>query len=424
MRKYIVVSNFLNLATQEYVARFRFVPLTIVSKPDSDIVAIYNKEYQMIDCDKWKMTVDELKDFIAENGSNYNYSSPSSFALSLYRRDFEPENCFIGTYQSYRARFIRASLYGGRAECYRHGERYLYQYDINSAYPWCASRMTFPTTTDIFYEKSGTLDNIKRLEGVSRVTFSQDGTYPILPVRYGGRVYYAECERVTGNYTNAELRYAIQCGVKIHSVHNQYVAHSTVKPFEKFMWYCFNKRVLTGKKIWKLIANSLIGRLSVVSGNLNYYKQVECAKEWNATPRHMRLLFGGLRFSGEERLAMTYSNVLHSSMVLSVARCELHSMITRYGAYYAHTDCIFVNHKIPLPIGNDMGQFKLSEGVYNLKGPGMYIKDSREVKLKGVENADLSAFDRSENTQERKILPNGSTIPYRIEGHNVQIVIW
>ena len=394
----------------------------IYAKSDHTPIYAENKWERFISADRWSMSVQALSEFIKDNGDQYSYTSPAAFAASLYRRRFEKVRGFLPV-GDFRAIMARRALYGGRCEVYRVGKRKAHQYDINSSYPFSATKIIFPAPQSLEYV-TPSLENIREYNGMSEVVFSQDGFMPVLPVRGDGRIYYPVCDGRTGTFTHNELRYALQCGVEVHSITKQYIGQDIqFNPFDEFVNYCYDMRMLGGKgKIWKVIANALFGRMATTSEGILCFRATKDRQVLKETPRALKDFYGVACIAGEQQ-APPNSNVLWAAMVLSAARARLHDLSVKFDAVYVDTDCFvteqFVNDK--LPISGALGEFKHKQGYYDIRGAKQYMYKPEEsaeyeLKMKGVSIVHRTEKDfyASRYTQERIVNDDGTTAAYQM----------
>lgn len=394
----------------------------IVTKPNHQIIYMENRWERFVAADRWGMTVPELEEFMSIYGEGYSYTSPSAFSYSLYRKQFSNPDSFrtmVLPIGDFRARLCSDSIYGGRCEVFQYGMEYLYQYDINSSYPYTASILNLPYPKSMEYQTLGTIRNIHDYEGVSRIVFSQEHMYPVLPVRWEGRTIYPNTDSFVGTYTHNELRYAMDNGVKIIAVLKQFIALRMLEenPFTRFVDYCYNMRVTTGLKIYKRIANGLFGRLATTNTNLLTFTAAHSKEQLRSTEPRLKDFFG-CACVGKDTPAPPNSNPLWAAMILSGSRTRLHKY-ARY-AVYLDTDCVFTKIPLDVVVSNDLGDWKLKQGWYDIRGAKqyMYTSDNGEVelKLKGVDLKwrKLSDFFAARYTQERTKMDNGSTLPLEV----------
>jgi hypothetical protein len=415
-----IVDSFHADDTLLMIYKRHFKHLTITVRPDTDeILYMDTPEMRIIAADNWqigrnrRMTPAQLSNFVYENGPDHSYNSPSSFAISLFRSMHTSK--FDMALDGYKSRLCYESIYGGRCEVIRFGMFQTHEYDINSSYPYAAVIQKFPDPRKLRYCR-GAIENIWRYEGVSRVTFSQGGWLPVLPVRVGQRTYFAECNHAVGTYTHAELRYAIENGVTIHHIHKQYYAPGTLSPFTDFVRYCFKRRNETGNKVWKIVACALFGRLSVRPGQLLRMKPAKHESDFHGVPEDRQRKYG-LWCVGDYLPMQRGSNPLWAAMVLSEARARLHRIAFDQATIYLDTDCVFRQSPLDVPISEELGQYKYHHGRYEIKGAKLYRTDrSGEIELvmKGIATKHRTErdFTRARMTQERFQLWDGSTRPY------------
>lgn len=399
----------------------------ILTKENHDIVYAETRYTRIISPDTWREGTGhqwdrrELVAFMDTNGPNYNYHSPSAFAMSLYR-SMTP-GLFHMPMDGFKGRLSHDALYGGRCEVLQFGEFTAHQYDINSSYPYAAMSLRFPDPRTLAYTGAGTIENVLKNDGVSRVVFSQSGYLPVLPMRIAGRIYYVRADRAVGTYTHVELRYALRRGVRIHRIIKQYHAVSTLDPFTPYMMYCFRQRLATGLKMWKLLANALIGRFASIPHPMYSFHVAHDEQEIRDTDPRL-LMRRGIIFVGQDLEPRISSNPLWASMVLSGARERIHDTAVRQSStVYMDTDCVFVADPDPYATLSDaIGSFKHKVGDYTIKGAKLYAARYGDdsvitLRMKGIPliRHNEREFRRQRFTNERFRYPDGSTRPFEYD---------
>jgi hypothetical protein len=187
-RRYTVLADFSDSDRIDAIIERDPSHTRLYANRDRDLLYIDTPGERFIAASRWappgkSCSPSELIDFMRAAGPAYNYTSPASFAFSLWRKNYAPDK-FVMQSDGFRAVFCRSALYGGRCEVYRYGEHTLHKYDINSSYPYSATQLAFPHPHSIVYRSPGTIRNIWQYEGASKVSFSQSGQFPVLPYRY------------------------------------------------------------------------------------------------------------------------------------------------------------------------------------------------------------------------------------------------
>jgi hypothetical protein len=399
--------------------------IRLYTRPDHTVLYAESRRELFVSADRWEMEVDELCAFIDYMGDGYTYTSPAGFAYSLFTKLCPVEGFTLSGEHDNRFQMARAAVYGARCEVYYYSEQPapLHQYDINGAYSDAAINLSFPVPTTLHYTREPSLANILQSEGMSEITFSQEGWIPILPVHYGGRMIFPHADHVIGTYSHNEIRYALHHApeITLHKIHAQYIADTTytVNPFWPFVQYCWDRRSI--HPVWKMIANALYGRLAIAGNGLWCFRpQVDYSPQaFSAVPRHLRGYFGGCCV-GELSHAPARANPLWAAMILAFGRSRLHSLITPE-TVYVDTDCLFCTQPQLLPVAPDLGMFKYRYGDYHIRGTKAYRAVDSEgksfIKLRGISRQwrNEQDFQRARVTEERDLLPDGRTQPYVVK---------
>ena len=383
---------------------------------------------RIVAADAWGVSRETLCELVREYGPGYSYISPSGFAYSLWTKRYAPPGYILRT-DDWRGTMARAALYGGRCEVYQYvKDTPAHQYDINGSYPYAATQLTFPDIRSYHYTPVPTIENIWYYEGVSHVTFSQEGSHPCLPVRFAGRVLYPNADHVAGTFTHTELRYALHHapGIRIHRLEKQFIGDRPLaaNPFAAFVEFCFNERSKQPGPLWKLIVNGLFGRLAVAdsAGLWAFTPYPETTPgEFRRLPDRVKGYFG-VCCTGAPTTAPPRSNPLWAAMVLAQARNRLHSLIDPR-TLYVDTDCLVCRETRDLPLSPDLGAFKYKFGSYHIRGTKMYSvttpDGATDLKYRGKAKAWRTEADlfAAEATQERIVYPDGHTAPQFVSGY-------
>jgi hypothetical protein len=356
----------------------------------------------------------------SDRKNTYPFHTPSAFSFAFWRMNYgASERHFVPNDNSFRFQMMRESVYGGRCEAYAIGVKQAEKYDINSSYPFHALGALLPIPGALDYVTNGSLWNIANMQGMSRITFTQDEYAPFLPTRANNRVYYA-VGTYTGTYTHSEIRYALENGLITDvTVEKQYVADDFDNPLHDFMQDCYDKRQTN--KVWKMIANSLIGRLCARADGIIEFTParrgdreparsliMRVSEDKYQTPRHLQL-------HGVAKSAYVRNMPLWAAEVYSLARITLYdAMLRAPKLLYVDTDCIMSDGPTDLEVGELIGQWKKEISETAIYGAKQYTFGEKVI-WKGVSNKSEKrreiAF--SMYTQERCIdYATGQTAPY------------
>lgn len=350
-------------------------------------------------------------------------STLPSMAMQLWRRMSDIDPSFPEGVSDY----CRKGYYGGRVEVYQFGEITgpVNHYDINSLFPYVMRERMYPDLRG-WREVSSPDWQSEGMASVSGIL--PQNQYPCLPVRSKDGLLYPY-GYLTGTWTYAEIRQAIHDGFKIHEVMRAVQFPYRCNPFRRYVDYGWQKRfestTMLDNKFWKLMLNSLYGKFGQNSDLIMIYQDRDIIRKARAA----------------------HANVIWSAYVTSYARLELLSRLRSCSrVYYTDTDSIFTPDT--LDTSSTIGSLK-KEGTYSLcefVGKKLYTLDG-EAKAKGVPKGAQNDFIRTgkavylsparyresrhnfkranvwyeihkhllAESMKRKILPDGSTEPWRLD---------
>lgn len=317
--------------------------------------------------------------------------------------------------------YIKEAYFGGRSECFRIGsidamtpERIFYV-DINSMYP---SVMIEPFPYPYFYSSK---PNLARC-GVTRCSVLSRGRFPVLPVRYNGKLVFPQ-GKFTGTWTNEELNYALLNGTEILKVHSGIHYHEMIDPFSAFINHIYAERCKTDDKlmrdVYKLMMNSLYGKFGQgrerrkMTRLDEYYRNPE---KFDAT-RIKGLYCFDSKFLIYTEIADEYPKntvMIWASLITSRARIKLHRLIMEIylkggEILYCDTDsCLFKGLPGMVVSSAKLGEFKIEHEFSRLhiKLPKVYrgYMDEKIIveRVKGVpRRVQSTAFDTGRAVYEK-----------------------
>lgn len=330
----------------------------------------------------WKQSAEYMRAWWQEWGwPGTSPVSPGSYGASLVRRLFPEALEGASSYPpwSYRTRFVRDAIYGGRCEVYRPQETLPIDcYDIKASYP-SAAMSTLTYGASLQFQRRPSMANLSR-PGVSLIVYSDESDLPYLPWRsIGGRVFYPRAHRASGVYTHAEISAALNAGVIVHSIDKQYVGAQAPNPLAPAMAWFLEQREATGDSVWKMAANAVIGRTAANETPLVFWRREEAR---GSAPRHLSRWLDGWAI-GKEVPARMARDVYLAADVLSVARRTLYQAMALAGEnlVYVDTDAVHVAAGLShLPSGVEWGR---EQWIGRYEGIKAYRKDGA-IKLKGA----------------------------------------
>lgn len=314
-------------------------------------------------------------------------STLPSTSLELYKSEFSRLK-FQGV-DTADTDFIKSSYCGGRTECFFIGTMFapkdspkrIFYVDINSMYP---SVMLYDFPQPFVYDATPDLDRL----GVTEATVKSDLPIPVLPLRREGKLIFPNGV-FRGVWTNAELNYAVECGVRVLKIHRGISFPYTIKPFEDFVTTLYEKRKRSDDELmrqtFKLFMNSLYGKFGQGKERkkvIPYEKYLENPDKFKAESMKGAFLFDDKLLIYTE-VADEYPKntvMVWASYVTAYARIKLHRLIMSIQdgggiPLYCDTDSVmFYGARELVQDSKELGAFKIEhelDGV-NIKLPKFY----------------------------------------------------
>jgi hypothetical protein len=292
------------------------------------------------------------------------------------------------------------AYYGGRCESFYIGSLPTGRYsmgDVNSMYASVMENLQLPIPSReycFFSESAVSFDR----EGASECSVSvPESMYPPLPYREpdSGKLLFP-FGRFRAWWTHNEIRYALQCGVRIEQVHQSIWFSATCIPFKDFV------RTLYGLKLqggWKaLVAKHLLNNNYGKWNQSRPPKQLLPASEYigsNITDP-VTPMYGkdgeliSVLVQPEGYQFPIHSNIIWGSYITAGSRIKIHQLLEKHKGLYCDTDSCLLEGRIPKTDG--LGELSLETsctGAY-LAGPKAYalFRDGQieKLKVKGIPN--------------------------------------
>lgn len=393
-------------------------------------------EYLEIDCKSLYKSLFTFTDIIDElsDGKCTPQLTMGSTAINMFRTKFQreeiPQSFQVDNELSYmeqRGEYldsiepkIRESYFGGRTEVYKMYGENLKHYDVNSLFPHIYTNKKMPVGKPKHMPDIGRdcLD-MTDCGGVAKITgFVPDIKIPVLPYRHTvdkqEKVLFPTGE-ISGWYTLAEIRYAIEVGALENVVVENCLLSRYGKPFKEYgeTLYDMKKNIDKEKepaKYWivKLLLNSFYGKFALdreqsswirVDNPIKYIKE----NDTKLIPINEKLEDKGV-FKEPQISGAKYIIPRIATCITSKARIEMHKWFKKIGydnIWYCDTDSIVTDKTIET--GEGLGEMDLENEIEKgyFLAPKVYAEltpdGKTRTKAKGMRNNPnpFYAFERA-----------------------------
>lgn len=312
------------------------------------------------------LVADFLKEFykiLEYSNTFFKINSLSSFSFHLFRTYYNNENIDLN-FDITRDSLTRPMYYGGRCEVFGNprSDEYIYHMDFSSFYTNIMLE-SYPLGPLVLTNPS-TFDKEKIVDGFYEVLVESNMVIPILPFKcpktkkllFPNGIFRTEV-------WSEELQLFLDNGGKILKVLKilKFEISSRKKVFAEFAETCLKKRqaASTGinKLIWKLIPNSLIGRLGLKNDQTCSFYEFE--EDYDPNIYGTKLLSDTKTLTDKSIILITvkreenlikYGNVVYPAIITSKARIKwwtTSQIILKNGGkiLYCDTDSIFAAFK-------------------------------------------------------------------------------
>ena len=318
----------------------------------------------------------------------------ASQAMRVYRTFLKDDIYGLGKMET---DFCRQAYLGGRTEIFRPlTKKPLYEYDVNSLYPFVMKENFFPQGKSFFTFEY----NPKKLGIYScHVVAPKTLDIPVLGVVRQGK-YIFPVGSFNGHFTTAEIEYAKTFGYKF-VIHEGIEFQKQTKLFSEFIDSLYAIRLTSPKGsvseiIAKLLMNSSYGRwgMNIEKENIGFELK-EDSEEYELIKVGKRKI----QLFKEPVELKSFTHVAVAAFVTSYARIRLHRLLTKAGdsLYYCDTDSVWTTKEFPS--GKNLGDLKLEdlhkEGACFLL-PKTYIamggKKQKKLAMKGFSSRKTEHF--------------------------------
>jgi hypothetical protein len=272
-------------------------------------------------------------------------------------------------------KFLSMARYGGRTEIFytKPVKARVYEYDINSSYPYAMKTEHFPNLETITTGKKSA--DFSR-EGVACCTVTAPNIeFPLLPYKSeSGSKLLFPTGRFTGFWTYPELRKALELGYTIERMHRCIEYQTMTSPFAPYIDFLYD---------WRQSVRGTDALMSYVLKNFMNSTFGKFGEEGE-----LQIISRGKRYT--LRQIPDHSNMIWAAYILAYGRLNLyrqmHEASRRGQLLYVDTDSVFVKaDRPPFPDSTALGQLG-KKGCYayaHFKLPKLYQTDTN-YKAKGV----------------------------------------
>ena len=372
-----------------------------------------------------------------------DYYTISSLAMAIYLKKFYKNNIPLINKKSVYSD-IKGSYYGGIVEVYIPHGKDLYDYDVNSLYPFAALN-PMPGLNCTYVSKIGkNIENcIESLFGFYYCEIQTTDDYlGLIPTKFSEKSIYNPIGFIKGWYFSEELKFAYEEGYIIHILYGYNFDKSYgvfTKYVENFYSIKANATHTVEKNIAKLFLNSLIGRFGM---NLDRSITKLVSYEEYQEILQTRKIVGDVKYIND-KLLVTYEasispdisedhevdyketqlNLLKNSNAKDVFAQEnlksvsvaISSAVTAYAIifmnkvklniirsggkiYYSDTDSIVTDKPLSSDlVGNEIGKFKL---MHNIKEA--YFLGNKTYCIEDKDNKTIIKFNNALSESVRK----------------------
>lgn len=320
----------------------------------------------------------------------------ASTAMDLFRRQFLQDE--YKTPFKVRNDYARQAYYGGRVEPFKTGLHHNVNiYDINSLYPFVMVQYPMPNPNYLIgpVDQPGT-SVIWKYDGVAHVKIHiPDMHIPPLPFRHNGKLYFPVGD-ITGYYTHAEIRYAIDMGASLITVYSSLYATQNCYPFSDYVKTLYAQRqhykqVNDARELpVKIMLNSLYGKFGQRDdAGLETLIKADNVLEDGTLYGYDMYIVNGTVYASKRKtfnFQANYVNTLWAAHITGYARLTLYEYMLQAGEtlLYCDTDSVFIQSD--LDTSTALGGMKAENiGVsVEIFGPKLYrvLEHGTPIKLK------------------------------------------
>lgn len=353
------------------------------------------REYNALDCEILYVALQQFADFLYSIGGELR-PTMASCALALFRRKYLRTD--IRTHKAAN-NTLRQAYIASRVEVFRKQGEELWQYDINSSFPYS---MTRPAPGNLRMVTTRVPPGENEMFFADATIEVPDTHIPPLPYRTAGKVYFP-----TGTwrswFSGVDFREAEKHG-RIVKVHQAWIYEPRLD-MAGYVEDIYERRRVAAegsfeKEVYKLLMNSLYGKFGEQTEKTSMIVNPRSRKILDQ-PGAAEIMPGVIMITEERDIA--HEHVPFAAHITANSR-RLISDYLRYSKdpFYADTDCI-VTEDATLPTSDRLGALKLEARIargeffapkfYQLEVYDKAGEKTTKVKAKGFSGITPAAFD-------------------------------
>jgi len=341
----------------------------------------------------------------------------ASTGMDFWRRNYQKQ----GIFQEKRyiiEKHFEGSIKGGRTENFKRGYfKDIFYYDFNSMYPSVCKdgfdgHGSYPDPSSVKHLRDVNIDYIESIEGITHCQIESPDTYiPLLGSHdKHGKLFFPK-GKLTGWWTNVELRYAKELGYKIDNIDEMICYDRSFVPFRDCVKRLYDLRMSYKREgnwpmeqMIKILMNSgLFGKFAQrINEKTNVYHidSLFVSKDGSCyiIKDGKRIVLAKFEQRGNyvfERIQIpmkipVFILPILASYTTAMSRSKLHESMNMHpeNIIYCDTDSMTVNKKI-FESSSYLGKLKLEaeikEAIFCRPKQYYYHADGKDtVKIKGV----------------------------------------
>lgn len=334
----------------------------------------------------------------------------SSIAYKIFKKIFDKSDICSYSIDAYEKDYIKRSYYGGRCEVFGNplDEEIVHHFDFSGMYAQCMMNL-YPIGFPSFKKEDLSIKDF----GLHSVRVSSDMKIPILPCKYGNKLYFLNGE-LEGVFSSIELELFVSHGGVILDHYSSYVYKNCDYVFSNFVEEFNNirKKGIYYNIFGKSMNNGLYGSFALTEDSEEYiiiYSEEELSsyientdvKSWKKVNnciilsitknyKSKKFLDKNRKWSKEIRRNLIYASFISSYARIKLYRGFLEIEKNNGRLYYCDTDSFFAGFK-ENNVDKRMGEIVWSdiyEDAVFICPKFYYIKNAEKeiFKSKGVRN--------------------------------------